>query len=407
MKLLKKLKKIKNLATVDKTDGDMEALLQFLGIDCSATKDISQATYYACLKTLSEAIGKLPLKLMTKDDNGGIREAREHYLYSVIRYRPNPYMTATTFWASVEYNRNHYGNAYVAISGYGKKTNLWLLDSSCMQIYYDDQKLLAENEDIYYIYRNGGKEIRFKSADILHFKSHDTFSGLKGKSVRDRLKDTMTSGKKSQKMLNNLYDNGFSKKVAIEYTSDLNEENEKTFLQKMDNYVRGRYDNIKNVLPVPFGSKLTTLDLNLAEAQFLELKQYTALQIASAFGIKPYQIGDYTKSSYASEEMQQLSFYKDTLLFILKQYEEELAYKLLTENERKNGLYFRFNVSAMLRTDTKTQMEVLSKGVQSFIIEVNEAREQLELPNYPDGNKLIGNGAYIPLEKLGSQYNNK
>lgn len=52
------------------------------------------------------------------------------------------------------------------------------------------------------------------------------------------------------------------------------------------------------------------------------MKKYSALQIASAFGIKPNQIGDYEKSSYASSEAQQLSFYVDTMLYILKQYEE-------------------------------------------------------------------------------------
>ena len=49
------------------------------------------------------------------------------------------------------------------------------------------------------------------------------------------------------------------------------------------------------------------------------------------------------KSSYANSEMQQLSFYVDTELFILKQYEEELNYKLLTESEIKEGYFFKFN----------------------------------------------------------------
>ena len=66
-------------------------------------------------------------------------------------------------------------------------------------------------------------------------------------------------------------------------------------------------------------------------------------KIAAAFGIKPNQINDYEKSSYANSEMQQLSFYVDTELFILKQYEEELNYKLLTDSEIKEGYFFKFN----------------------------------------------------------------
>ena len=99
---------------------------------------------------------------------------------------------------------------------------------------------------------------------------------------------------------------------------------------------------------MPLGATLTPLNTKFTDNQFLELKQYSALQIASAFGIKPYQIGDYTKSSYASAEAQQLSFYVDTLLYILKQYEEELTYKLLSRKECTNGLHFKFNVAVIL-----------------------------------------------------------
>ena len=41
--------------------------------------------------------------------------------------------------------------------------------------------------------------------------------------------------------------------------------------------------------------KLTPLDIKLSDSQFIELKKYSALQIAAAFGIKPNQINDYEK----------------------------------------------------------------------------------------------------------------
>ena len=82
------------------------------------------------------------------------------------------------------------------------------------------------------------------------------------------------------------------------------------------------------------------------------MKKFNALQIAGAFGIKPNQINDYEKSSYANSEMQQLSFYVDTVLFILKQYEEEINYKLLNKEEIEEGIFFKFNEKVILRTDS-------------------------------------------------------
>ena len=128
------------------------------------------------------------------------------------------------------------------------------------------------------------------------------------------------------------------------------------------------------------------------------------MQIASAFGIKPYQIGDYTKSSYASAEAQQLSFYVDTLLYNLKQYEEEIAYKLFSDTERESGIFVKFNVNVILRADLKTQIETLSAAVSNFIYTPNEARAILDMGAKEGGDKLLGNGASIPVELTGIQY---
>ena len=137
----------------------------------------------------------------------------------------------------------------------------------------------------------------------------------------------------------------------------------------------------------------------------MELKKYSALQIAAAFGIKQVQINDYSKSSYASSENQNLAFLVDTLMFILNQYEEELNFKLLSDLEIKQGYYFKFNTGALLRADLKTQVESLTKGISNFLYTPNEARAFLDLEAMPGGDVLIGNGSTIKVEQIGTQYN--
>ena len=391
----------------DRRTIELNNLYSFLGIDPDKDeKVLSEATYFACMKVLSEAIGKLPLKLQRYTEKNGVEVARKHYLYNLLHTRPNPYMTASTFWSTVEYNRNHYGNAYVWIRGAGKDMTLWILPSTDVEVWYDDAKILADQPDIYYRYSAGGEVYTFGSEEILHFKSSNTLDGVVGVSVQSQLKMTIGGAVKSQKMLNKMYTNGFTAKAVLQYTGNLNDENTKTFVKGIEKYASGDFEEegIKSVIPIPVGSQLTPLNIKLGDNQFIEVKQYTALQIASAFGIKPYQIGDYTKSSYASAEAQQLSFYVDTLLYIIKQYEEELSYKLLSPDEVANGYHFKFNVAVILRADLKTQIETLSKAVTNFIYTPNEARAKLDLEAKPGGDKLLGNGASIPVELAGSQY---
>lgn len=391
----------------DRETVELNNLYKFLGIDPDEDeRAISEATYFACMKVLSEAIGKLPLKLLRYNDKNGVETARKHPLYYALYSRPNPYMTATNFWSTVEYNRNHYGNAYVWIQGAGKDMKLWILPSTQVTVYYDDAKILADQPDIYYVYSGGGQNYRFSSEEILHFKSSNTLDGIVGISVKDQLKSTIGGGVKSQKMLNKMYDSGFTAKAVLNYTGSLNDANVQELVRMTEAYAKGdlKDKGVENIIPIPLGFSLNPLNVKLADNQFVEVRQYTALQIASAFGIKPYQIGDYTKSSYASAEAQQLSFLVDTLLYIIKQYEEELSYKLLSREEIDNGYHFKFNVAVILRADLATQINTLSAGVSNFIYTPNEARAMLDLEAKEGGDKLLGNGASIPVDMAGTQY---
>lgn len=389
-------------------DIEMQQLIDFLGLRGTKENALSEATYFACLKVLSESVGKLPLKLLQHNEDGGVITARGHPLYFVLHDRPNPYMTSTTFWSTMEQNRNHHGDAYAWIKGAGKKTTLWILPSDEVEIWYDDGKILSDIPDIYYIYSHGGKLYKFASEEIIHLKTSNSFDGIKGIPVRVQLKTTITGNIKSQKMLNQMYKSGFTAKAVVQYTADLSGDNLKKFKEMIEDFAGSDLDDeeVKNIIPIPIGTTLTPLNVNLADSQFIDIKKYSALQIASAFGIKPNQIGDYSKSSYANSEAQQLSFYVDTMLYILKQYEEELNYKLLSPEEIKNGYYFKFNVAVILRADLKTQIETLSQAVSNFIYTPNEARALLDKPAKPGGDRLLGNGASIPVELAGSQYTN-
>jgi HK97 family phage portal protein len=393
----------------DRQTIELNNLYKFLGIDPDKDERVlSEATYFACMKVLSEAIGKLPLKLLQYNERNGVETARKHDLYYLLHSRPNPYMTASTFWSTVEYNRNHYGNAYVWIQGAGKDMKLWILPSMDVEVWYDDAKILADQPDLYYLYSVGGQLYRFGSEEILHFKSFNTLDGVLGVSVQDQLKTTIGGAVKSQKMINKMYESGFTAKAVLNYTGSLSDANVEELVRMTEAYGKGELKDkgIENIIPVPLGFNLTPLNVKLADNQFIEVRQYTALQIASAFGIKPYQIGDYTKSSYASAEAQQLSFYVDTLLYIIKQYEEELTYKLLSSEEIDNGYHFKFNVAVILRADLATQINTLSVGVSNFIYTPNEARAMLDLEAKEGGDRLLGNGASIPVELTGSQYTN-
>ena len=385
----------------------LNQLLNWLGVHDVSGGTLSEATYYACVKVLSESIGKLPLRLMLSTQDTGVAPVREHRYYRTLNERPNRFMSASVFWTYEEFCRQHYGNAYALIDERDPlHPQLWPLDPEKMRVYYDDARMLSSVPDVWYVYNTASGPITYGSEEILHFKSHQTVDGLVGVSVREQLATTIQGNIKAQKMVNKMYDSGMTAKAVLQYTGNLKEASVEALTKGMEAYAKGEMKSkgIENIIPVPLGMSLTPLSLKLADSQFLEVKQYSALQIAAAFGVKPNQVGDYTKSSYASAEAQQLSFLVDTLLFNIKQYEEELSWKLLSDDEAARGIVPKFNTSVLLRTEFQTMVTTLATAVQSFLFTPNEARERLDLPHKEGGDNLLGNGAAIPVQFAGSQY---
>lgn len=412
MRLIDRLKAAGAALTAKETPSNEEqmslnALLDFLGVHNTRGEALSEATYFACLKVLSESIGKLPLKIQQASGTHGIRIAREHPFYRMLNERPNRYMPSSVFWSTMEMCRNHYGNAYAWIDTRDEKhPQLWPMNPEQVQVYYDNARLLRDVPDVYYCYSTPQGQIVLGSEEVLHFKSHCTIDGLVGVSVREQLSGTIIGNVKAQSMVSRMYDNGMTAKAVLQYTGSLNDSNVQALVKGVNEYAQSRKSGAgtDGIIPIPLGFSLTPLNVKLADSQFLEVKQYSALQIASAFGVKPYQVGDYTKSSYASAEAQQLSFLVDTLLYIVKQYEEEIGYKLLSDTEEANGYHAKFNTGVILRADQQTQITTLSTAVSSFLMTPNEARERLDLPAKDGGDQLLGNGSSIPVQYTGAQY---
>lgn len=365
--------------------------------------DMSEITYFTCLKTLAEALGKMPLYLMDEKKNRVMR----HETVPFISFEPNPLETPIQFFTYLEYCRNHYGNAYVFVMRHrGTLQGLYPLDPRMVQIWVNNTDEFTQRR-YYYCYtdRRSGKTYWFDPGDMLHVKSWVTGDGgYAGKSVREILATNMAGAKASQKFLNNLYQKGLTANAVVKYVGDLSKEKQRVLLKKIDEQAR---DDGRRMITLPMGYDIQTLDLKLTDSQFYELKKYNALQVAAAFGIQPNQLNDYSKSSYANSAMQSLSFYVQTLLHIITVYEQEFNRKLLTPAEQARGLGFKFNFWMILRGDPTQQADVLQKMVQSAIYSPNEARGKVDMPPCAGGDVHIVNGSYVKLQDIGLAYGAK
>lgn len=398
---------------------DIGSLIQYLNTPAGSynlygKNALNEIVTYTCIKILSETLGKLPCKLYRKSIKDGkeTTQSIDHYLGSLLKLRPNPYMSASDFWKCLEVLRNVYGNSYAWIdfiqSGrdIGKIQGFYPLDPEKMAIWVDDVGLISSKNSLWYIYTdNAGRQHKLQSSDLFHFKSLTT-DGIVGIAPIEILKDSIENAKSSQKFLNGSYKNGMQTKGLINYVGELNDVAKETFRTKFESMSNG-LNNVGRVSLLPIGYQFTPIEMKMVDAQFLETSKLTAQQISAAYGCKLHQINELVKSSYSTTSEANREFYTDTMMAILTMYEQEITYKAFTNSELNNNYYAKFNADVMLRGDATARYDSYAKAVQNGFKTPNECRALEEDPPLPGGDRLLLNGNYIPAEMAGMQYEKK
>ena len=146
--------------TIDIND---RRLLEMLGIDpeeisVRGKRGLNEATVFACVKVLSESVAKLPLKIHQDTDQGKLKSVN-HYLYPLLKIRPNPFMTSSHMFGALEAQRDLHGNsvAWLEMDKRGQVKYIWPLDMAHVTIVVDDIGVLGTPGNVWYVVRANGQ----------------------------------------------------------------------------------------------------------------------------------------------------------------------------------------------------------------------------------------------------------
>lgn len=389
-----------------------EQLLDWLGIsrdgvNIKGKNALKVATVFAAIKIMAESVAKLPIKVFSEDEHG-IEKSTKHYLNRLLKLRPNPYMSTTSFFSALETQLNLYGNSYANIEfdKKGRIIGLWPIDSSKVTIYIDNVGLLSSKTKVWYVINVNGERIKVQSHELLHFKHGVTLDGIVGIPPLEYLRNTIENAAQSEKFINNFYKQGLQVKGIVQYVGDLNEKAKRQFRDEFESMSSG-LKNSHRIALMPVGYQFVPMSLNMHDAQFLENSELTIRQIANAIGVKMHQLNDLSRSTHSNIEQQNRDFYDSSLMARLTMYEQEMTYKLFLDSEIDDGIYIKFNIDAILRGDLKTRYEAYRIGVQGGFLKPNEARAKEDLPPEEGGDQLIVNGSMTPINLAGAAYRKK
>jgi HK97 family phage portal protein len=149
------------------------------------------------------------------------------------------------------------------------------------------------------------------------------------------------------------------------------------------------------IFPIPAGYKLAPVGLDPAKGQMVEARRFQVEEIARAYQLPPVFLQDLTHGSFANTEQQGAILVKH----LIGQWAEALEGEMNLKFFGRSGgnRYVEHNLDGLMRGDFAQRMEGLSKGIQNALLTPNEARALENRPAMPDGDKLLIQGATVPL----------
>lgn len=369
------------------------------GVPTSSGKKVNQNTamrlwaVYACVSLISETLAGLPLKLKRRRKDGGTEDATDNNLYYLLKLAPNPDMTSFTWRETCQGNLLCSGNTYSYLERGGSKDikAIWPIEP----LKVEPKKI---KKRLFYVVDNGdGTKRTVVARDMLHVVGFG-FNGLIGESVITNFaKETIGNGLALDEFQGSFFKNGVHTSGTLEHPNTLGD-NKDTFLEAL----RKRYQGGKNVgvpMVLEAGMKFNQNKVSMVDQQFLEQMESTALQICGIFKVPPSKVGIYGKgTSYNNTEQQGKNFLDTTMLQWLVRWEQAMNIKLLNDDERRSGLFIKYNFDALLRPDAKTRAEIGQKEWQQGV-PLNVIRARNDENPLPGGDVGFVPMNFIPVEK--------
>lgn len=343
-------------------------------------------TIFSAVSRLSNSLASLPLKLLDKNFN----HITDHPIADLLANSPNPNMNSFEFLRTMETLRNTDGNAY-ALKDYDMRYQvkaLWILDPSKVK-----EVIEATTKELWYEIQGDKGTYYVHNMDMIHVK-HIHGYGYRGISPIDVLRNTIDFEGKIKQFSLDLMDSAVKASFILQMAASIGEEKKKEIYKNFKDF----YNENGGVLIQELGTTITPIKREFIDTKIFEAEKITRTRVATVYNMPAHMLGETEGVNYSSMEQMALEFVQGTLGVNVIQYEKEFNRKLLSIEDRRKGLYWKFNLKALLRGDVKSQAEYYFKGVRSMWLTPNEIRALEDLPPKPDGDKLYRSKDMEPID---------
>lgn len=348
------------------------------------------ATVWRCVEVVSQSAAMLPWHVFKRDAKGDGIPQPNNPVGWLLRHQASGDATAFVFKRTIISHCLLWGNGYAEIQrdGANRPVGLHLLDPSRVTPGRD-----ATGAVVYKVLNADGSEVIVPAADVFHVHGLG-FDGVRGYSVLEHGAPSLATSLALDMSLGSFFANGFRPIGLLKTKNKLSMEGLKALEKRLDEYtgVRKRW----RAFPLDQDMDFQPLAMTPEDAQLVDLRKLTSVDICRLFGVPPHMAFDLDRATFSNIESQGREFLTYGLLPRIVQMEQEADWKLLSSNF--GGLYSKINVNAIVRADIEKRGAFYQLMLGAGAMNINEVRALEELPSIgPDGDIYVRQVQYQPI----------
>ena len=359
------------------------------GVRVSVESALRYSPWWRGINLVSRDVGKLPF-VVYKNVGGGKERDKKHPAYSLMRYRVNNELMSAFIWKqTMQSHAMSYGNGYSWIkrSGDARPQELIILNPF-------DVIPFRENGRLWYAIRVNGEWIRENPANIFHIKGLSP-DGLVGYPVYSKAREAIGEGSAAQKYGSVFFRNAARPSVVIEVPASMSDDAQITLLKQWERMHTG-LESAHRTAILTQGAKVNPFSTNAQDAQLLELREFSLVDIANYIGVPVHKVGGKGRTAYASLEQENQAYLDESLDPWLVCWEAEAREKLLTEQEKRDDTHtIEFVRQALVRADMVTRYNAYNIAIRGGWMNRDGVLNLENMNPMPDGE---GQKYFRPLE---------
>lgn len=369
------------------------------GISVTPEKAMQHSTVYACVRIIAETLASIPLLTYRKLKGGGKERASDLDIYHILNYAPNDMkMSRVEFVEMLTAHCLLRGNSFAQIIGDNiDVSQLIPLPADTIQVKIRDNQLV-------YIYTPTGsnKSQEIPSKDMLHIKGL-SFDGLVGLSPITYQRNMIANALGKEMYESALFKSGVQLSGVLEHPAELSAAANQRIAESFS-AAYGGIQNARKVAILEEGMKFRELSMTNDEAQFLESRNFSQMQICQIFRVPPYMVADLSRASTGNYEQNSMEFIINCIRPWAVRLESAINRDILSRARRKgirDEIFCEFLLDSILRGDTQARYSSYKTAIGSGILCINEAREYENLNPIDGGERyFVPANNLVPLDRI-------